>query len=360
MKTATKDDAYVGANMSADKRVQFQIRLSDAETEATPWSLADTEPVTNQLESEIYGITLNEQMQFKEEFSFRLIKFESLWETIGIQALRKTIEQRLIQLGYPKIHFVSHILESSWWMGSSDNFTTDISEQLHSANVKEAYLSSNKVNYIRQILKHNEQCTSLDNVEETLSYLALQCWYDFDSAKVFNLLSATDKQRSTSRAHLFHLQTIEDAPIIHPVSQQVYYLRETHLRRVCRSIKLTSLRDASEDFGIPNFGQLFRAQIDEDWWHEVSGLVLGYNQNVLLDSISIKLQNGLLYYRQPFHNPTSAERLGLDCNIEYTNANQGIMPQAHNSWGQYTQSEENDPGNTFQGWVPSFPVLYFN
>jgi hypothetical protein len=117
---------------------------------------------------------------------------------------------------------------------------------------------------------------------------------------------------------------------------------------VCRSIKLTSLRVASEDFRIPNFGQVFRVQIDEAWRHEVSGLMLRYDQNVLIDSIFIKLPNGLLYYRQPFHNPTSVERLGLDCKVEYTNANQGIVPEGHNIWVQYTQSEENDLDNTFQ------------
>jgi len=126
---------------------------------------------------------------------------------------------------------------------------------------------------------------------------------------------------------------------------------------VCRSIKLTSLRDALEDFGIPNFGQLFLTQIEDDWGHEVSGLVLGYDQNVLIHSVFIKLQNGLLYYRQPFHCPTSVERLGLDCKVEYTDANQGIMPESHNIWVQYTDS---DLDNTFQGRVPSFPVLYFS
>jgi len=215
-------------------------------------------------------------------------------------------------------------------MGSGENFTNDMSERRHISIVKEAYRSSNKVNYIWQMLKHNDQCTSLDYMEETLSYLALENWYDIDSAKVFNLQSATDKWRCTHRAHLLRLQTIQDEPIIRPVSQQVYHLRETHVRGVCRSIKSTSLRDASEDFGIPNFAQLFYAQIDEDWGHDVSGLVLGYDQNVLIDIIFIKLQNGLLYYRQPFHNPTSVECLGLDCMVEYTNANQEIMPEAHN------------------------------
>jgi hypothetical protein len=67
-----------------------------------------------------------------------------------------------------------------------------------------------------------------------------------------------------------------------------------------------------------------------------------------------------LYYRQPFHNPTSVERLGLDCKVEYSNINPGIMHEAHNIWVQYTQSEENDLDNTFQGRLPSFPVLYFS
>jgi len=129
----------------------------------------------------------------------------------------------------------------------------------------------------------------------TQSYFALQGWYDIDSAKVLNLLSTTSTQRSTHRANLLRPQTIQDVPIIHPVSQQVYHLRETHVCGVCRSIKLTSLRDASEGFGIPNFGQLFRAQIQAYWGHDVSGLVLGYDQNVLLDSTLIKYQNGLLY-----------------------------------------------------------------
>jgi len=85
--------------------------------------------------------------------------------------------------------------------------------------------------------------------------------------------------------------------------------------------------------------------------------VLGYDQNVLIDSVFIKLQNGLLYYRQPFHCPTSVEHLRHDCKVEYTDANQGIMPESHNIWVQYTDS---DLDNTFQGRVPSVPVLYFS
>jgi len=101
---------------------------------------------------------------------------------------------------------------------------------------------------------HNDWCPGLDYMEETLSYLALQGWYNIDCAKVFKLLSATDQRRSTRRSHLLRFETIQNEPNIRPVSQQVYHLSEKHVRGVCRSIKLTSLRDASEDFGIPNFG----------------------------------------------------------------------------------------------------------
>jgi hypothetical protein len=60
MKPAAKDEAYGAANMTADKQLQFHIRQSNAEADATTWSLADMERVTIKLEREIYGITSNE------------------------------------------------------------------------------------------------------------------------------------------------------------------------------------------------------------------------------------------------------------------------------------------------------------
>jgi len=103
-------------------------------------------------------------------------------------------------------------------MGSGDNFTIHISERLHIANVKEAYRFSNKVNYIRPMLKHYDWRTGLHYMEGTLSYPALQGWYDIASAKVFNWLSAIDTRPSTCRAHLLRLRTIDDEPFIRPVS----------------------------------------------------------------------------------------------------------------------------------------------
>jgi hypothetical protein len=131
------------------------------------------------------------------ELSICVIECEALWKAIVIPELRKTIEQPVIHFGHPKMYLMSHISESIQRMGSADSFTTDISEWLHIANVKVAYRSINKVNYIQQLLKHNDWCTGLDYLEEMLSHLPLQDWYHIDLAKVVNLPSATDKRRNT-------------------------------------------------------------------------------------------------------------------------------------------------------------------
>jgi len=144
--------------------------------------------VVADVEREMYGITLKDQMLFTKEFSIHLVELEAWWQAIGVQGLRKTIEQHVIHCRSPKMHLLIHVLESIRRIGSGDNFTTDISERLHNRNVKEAYQSTNKVNYIQQMLKHNDRCTCLDYMEEILSYLALQGWYDINFAKVFNLL----------------------------------------------------------------------------------------------------------------------------------------------------------------------------
>jgi len=357
MKAAAEREAYGVLTITADMCEQFQVCLSDAEIEATTWSPAETDHVVNQHEREIDGITSKDQMQFTKKFSILLVEFESWWQAIGVQELWQTIQQRVIHFGYPKINLVSHISESIRRISSGNNSTSDISEQLHIRNVKEAYRSTNNVTSIQQMLKYNDWCTGLDYMEETLSSLALQGWYDIDSAKGFNLPPAANKLRNTRRAHLLRLHHCQEEPFFRHVSQQVHHLRETHVRRVCRCIKYTLLKDASVDLGIPNFGQLFRTQIEDDYGHEVTGLVLRYDQNILIDSIFINLQNGLLYHHQPFHCPTSVECLGLDCKVEYMDANQGIMPESHNIWVQYTDSNLD---NTFQGWVPSFAILYFS
>ena len=225
----------------------------------------------------------------------------------------ETIEQCVIHFGHPQIHLFSHISQTIEILGSGDIFTADISDWLHIGNVNDVNWSATKVNYVLQMHKHSDQSTGCKYIDETLSYLALEGWFSIDLAKGFNLQSAANKWWNTCRAYLLNLQNHLDVALFRPVPALIHHLRETHVLEVCRSIKLTSLRDASEVVGIPIFGQLFYTQIKEDWGHKVSGRVLRYDQNALCDSIFINLQNGLLYYHQPFRCPISGERLDLDC-----------------------------------------------
>jgi len=98
-------------------------------------------------------------------------------------------------------------------------------------------------------------------------------------------------------------------------------------------------------------------QIHEDWGHKVCGLLLGYVQHVLIDSVLLQLHIGLLYNCQPFHYPTSVECLAIDCKVDCINANLKIMPESHNIWVQYTECVLD---NSFQGKVCSFPVVCFS
>lgn len=160
--------------------------------------------------------------------------------------------------------------------GCSDNFSTNISEQLHITNVNKEYLSTHKVTYIEQMVKYNNLYNSLDFIDETLSCLALHSQYNIDRANVSNLQSAADRLRNTLRAHHICLQHCQDEQFFCTVSQQVHHLRENYVCRACRNIKLTSLSDASVDFRIPKIGQLFSTQIEDDLGYDISGLVVRY------------------------------------------------------------------------------------
>jgi len=208
------------------------------------------------------------------------------------------------------------------------------------------------------MLKPNHGCTGLHYMEVTLWYVMLQGCFNIDSANIIDWISSVAKWQNTGRANILLMQRLQKLPFFRPVSLQVLHLSETHVHPECRSIKLTTFRDSSEGVWIPNFGQVFQAQIQEDRRHKVSGLVLGYDQNVLLDTIFIKLQNGLLFSWQPFHCPTSVDHLGLDCKVKYTNANQGIMPASHNIWVQYIESHLDNTGHSRVLSVPVWCISW--
>jgi len=60
MITTAEEEVYGAANMTANKSVEFRIHLSDAETKATTWSIADTDRMASHIPRQIHGIYLNE------------------------------------------------------------------------------------------------------------------------------------------------------------------------------------------------------------------------------------------------------------------------------------------------------------
>jgi hypothetical protein len=67
------------------------MRQSNAEIDAPSRSFADTEHVITQLQSVFLHINLNEQELFQKEYSVSVMKSESWWETISVQALWKPL-----------------------------------------------------------------------------------------------------------------------------------------------------------------------------------------------------------------------------------------------------------------------------
>jgi len=45
MQTAAEEEVYVGANITTNKPVKHQVRLSDADTQATTWNITGRNPI---------------------------------------------------------------------------------------------------------------------------------------------------------------------------------------------------------------------------------------------------------------------------------------------------------------------------
>jgi len=58
---------------------KIQLTIFCTETEATIWSNAAMDCIFSQLESEIRGMTSNDQMAFTKEFFIPLVAFEDWW-----------------------------------------------------------------------------------------------------------------------------------------------------------------------------------------------------------------------------------------------------------------------------------------
>jgi len=114
-----------------------------------------------------------------------MIEYEDWWEVISVQVLQKIIEQYIINFEWRNMHHLSYISNSIWGRGSGDNFTTEFPERLNVRNIKDAYWSSNQVNYVGHILKYNDQYSGLYIMDKTLLYPALPGWYNMECGKLF-------------------------------------------------------------------------------------------------------------------------------------------------------------------------------
>jgi len=97
----------------------------------------------------------------------------------------------------------------------------------------------------------------------------------------------------------------------------------------------------------------------KDWGLQVNRLLLSHYENVLQENLIIQFQNCQFHCYQPFERANSVYYLGLEFIVEYTNGNQGIMPESHNNRVQCMPSKENHLHNIFKLSVPACPGINF-
>jgi len=181
------------------------------------------------------------------------------------------------------MHLLSHISESIRQMGSPDNFSTDVSELLHVEMVKEAYRSTNRVNFEEQMLWYNDRYTGLAYMVQTLEYLALHGSFDSDTARTLRMCSRDERLRSTrcarqrqaaaddASSHLSVETSLKPRSVPHYTPIAVpearaqpgvsELLKQTELAGRVRDMDPLSLREAAVRFGINDLPVIFHQQI---------------------------------------------------------------------------------------------------
>ncbi|KAF8454280.1 hypothetical protein BDZ91DRAFT_561926 [Kalaharituber pfeilii] len=87
--------------------------------------------------------------------------------------------------------------------GAMDNWTTDVSEALHGA-CKDAYRSSNRVDYIQQVLDHMDRSIGMGYMHAALVYLATKGYYVRKSTRILELLPPEIRRLNTRVARNRH------------------------------------------------------------------------------------------------------------------------------------------------------------
>jgi hypothetical protein len=281
---------------------EFERRLLEAEKAATHWSEERQQEVARCLEIEVYGASHAAQAAFRHAMTEKRLKYDQEWDSRKGPNLRKQLTLQFYHFGKPKMHLLCHYREFITRMGAPDNFSTEISELLHISNVKEAYRASNGVNFMLQLLQHNDRYTAMDYMEHTLRWLALYGWYVEESAVVLNMMTGREKRQMTRCARQKRILAGESEPLIRPSTQP---LRQFKLSTICarsRSFKRISLAEAAATFNIPTLPSLVRQHLHEIWGRDAVSVIWGYG-NEFKEDVTLQPHNKVAFYTPEFHNP---------------------------------------------------------
>jgi len=297
---------------------------------------------------------------------------EEGWSRARIKAEKEKLETAIYLFQFPKMHMLGHVSNSIRQMGSPDKFSTDISELLHIENVKEAYRTSNRVQYEEQMLWYNDRHTGIAYMVQTLEHLALSGIYDHDTARDLGMQTRNEILLSTRvashrergpemRQHAFRASsrpTQNLAPAINlkiqvPERKQrvVQLIQWSRLAERARGIKQLPLSEAADRFSIPDLPVLFRDYVEELCGQRVAERVLG-RRETYAESTMIEIYNSVANYLQPFQRPLVIERRLLRCTKEAGKKE----PVSHDIWVRESQDRDKD---SFQGRKPCKPYYTF-
>ena len=105
------------------------------ERQATDVTGEQCKQVCDRIEVEVFGIDGAAQSTFRLATNRKQQQYDLDWESRKGPALQRRLESECFHFGKPKMHLVSHYREFITQMGTTNNFTTDISELLHISNV---------------------------------------------------------------------------------------------------------------------------------------------------------------------------------------------------------------------------------
>ena len=300
------------------------------------------------------------------------------WTDARIAREYEKLKAEVYHFQFPKMHLLSHIPESISRMGSPDNFSTDVSELLHVEMVKEAYRSTNRVNFEQQMLWYNDRYTSLAYMIQTLEYLALRGNFDADTARTLGMSSRAERLKSTRFARQrqaasssgsgssrlgeeaslglkarsvpsYSLIAVPEARARPGLGQ---LLKQTVLAGRDRNMKPLSLREAAERFGINDLPTIFRRQLVGMWGPRLTERILGPEQSFAGKAL-IEIYKSVTNFYQPFQRPLEVQKRFMRCDRSGDSAR---PPVTHNVWVRVDAERGMD---TFQGRKVCTPLLYF-